>query len=128
MYLRRIPKGNNGIFFLLPTREQSPFLVNWLVVKNTYDEIVKGYIDLGSIKDLAILIIEAHKLESETVLVEKSVGYGIVNACVNLGLLEKAHGVPDEMNAQCAFVGLGVYVSILKAYGKEHRTTEVVHS
>nr|GEV48685.1 pentatricopeptide repeat-containing protein At1g69290 [Tanacetum cinerariifolium] len=92
--------------------------------QETYSEIVKGYIDHGSIKDLASLIIEAQKLESKTVLVENSAGYGIVNACVNLGLLEKAHGVLDEMNAHGGSVGLGVYVSILKAYGKEQRTAE----
>ncbi|PWA55236.1 pentatricopeptide repeat (PPR) superfamily protein [Artemisia annua] len=65
-----------------------------------------------------------HQLESKTVLVDNSVGHGIVNACVNIGLLEKAHGVLDEMNVQGGFVELGVYVSILKAYGNEHRTTD----
>ncbi|KAK9063648.1 hypothetical protein SSX86_017519 [Deinandra increscens subsp. villosa] len=92
--------------------------------EETYGEIVKGYLEHGSIKDLASLILEAQKLESTTVLVEKSVGYGIINAFVNLGLLEKAHSVLDDMNAQGGSVGLGVYVSILKAYGKEQRTAE----
>ncbi|KAI3730702.1 hypothetical protein L1987_61876 [Smallanthus sonchifolius] len=92
--------------------------------EETYGEMVKGYLEHGSVKGLASLILEAQKLESKTVLVERSVGYGIINACVNLGLLEKAHGVLDEMNAQGGSVGLGVYVSILKAYGKEQRTAE----
>ncbi|KAL8218714.1 hypothetical protein R6Q57_022087 [Mikania cordata] len=92
--------------------------------KETYDEIVKGYLEHGSIKGLASLILEAQKLESTTVTVEKSIGFGIINACVNLGLLETAHGVLDEMNAQGGSVGLGVYVSILKAYGKKQRTAE----
>lgn len=92
--------------------------------EETYGEIVNGFLDHGSIKGLASLILEAQKLESTTVLVEKSVGYGIINACVNLGLLEKANNVLDEMNVQGGSVGLGVYVSILKAYGKEQRTAE----
>nr|XP_043610436.1 pentatricopeptide repeat-containing protein At1g69290 [Erigeron canadensis] len=92
--------------------------------EETYSKIVKGYLDHGSIKDLAIMILEAQKLESTTVVVEKSFAYGIVNACVNLGLLEKAHSVLDEMNAQGGSVGLGAYVSILKAYGREQRTAE----
>ncbi|KAJ0552224.1 putative tetratricopeptide-like helical domain superfamily [Helianthus annuus] len=92
--------------------------------EETYGEIVKGYLEHGSVKGLASLILEAQKLESKTVKVETSVGYGIINACVNLGLLEKAHSVLDEMNAQGGSVGLGVYVSILKAYGKEQRTAE----
>ncbi|CAI9767987.1 unnamed protein product [Fraxinus pennsylvanica] len=45
-------------------------------------------------------------------------------ACVSLGLLDKAHNILDEMNAQKAFVGIEVSVSILKAYGKEQGTVE----
>ncbi|GAA0156332.1 hypothetical protein LIER_13850 [Lithospermum erythrorhizon] len=89
-----------------------------------YCEVVKGFLQKGSIKDLATLITEAEKLESSHVEVERSVGYGIVTACINLGLLDKAHSVLDEMNAQGASIGLGVYLSILKAYGKEQRTAE----
>ncbi|GJT74191.1 RNA-directed DNA polymerase, eukaryota, reverse transcriptase zinc-binding domain protein, partial [Tanacetum coccineum] len=54
-------------------------------------EILKGYINHGCLKDLTSLMLEAQKFESKTVSVENSVVYGIVNACVNLGLLEKAH-------------------------------------
>ncbi|XP_071715551.1 pentatricopeptide repeat-containing protein At1g69290 [Rutidosis leptorrhynchoides] len=92
--------------------------------EETYSKITNGYLEHGSMKDLAILILEAQKLESTHVIVENSVGYGIINACVNLGLLEKAHNILDEMNLQKGSVGLGVYVSILKAYGKEQRTAE----
>ncbi|KAL1828858.1 hypothetical protein ACET3Z_007270 [Daucus carota] len=92
--------------------------------EETYCEVVKGFLELGGIKDLATLIIEAQKLESSTITVDKSVGYGIVSACVSLGLLDRAHIVLDEMNAQGGSVGLGVYVSILKAYCKEQRTAE----
>ncbi|KVI05474.1 Pentatricopeptide repeat-containing protein, partial [Cynara cardunculus var. scolymus] len=103
-------------------RELDGKVLNFL--EGTYGEIVKGYLTHGSIKGLASLILEAQKLESTTVIVEKSVGYGIISACVNLGLLEKANNILDEMNAQGGSVGLGVYVSILKAYGKEQRTAE----
>ncbi|BBG94325.1 Pentatricopeptide repeat superfamily protein [Prunus dulcis] len=83
-----------------------------------------GYLMSASVKELATLIIEAQKLESSTVVVDRSVGYGIVNACVHIGLSDKAHGILDEMNAQGGSLGLGVYVPILKAYCKEHRTAE----
>lgn len=69
-------------------------------------------------------ILESQQLKSKTVFVDNYVGHGIVNACVNIGLLEKTHGVLDEMNVQGGFVQLGFYVSILKAYGNEHRTTD----
>ena len=90
----------------------------------TYCEVVKGYLQNGVIKSLASLIIEAQNLESSMVEVDKSIGYGIISACINLGLSDKAHSILDEMNAQGGSVGLGVYVPILKAYCKEHRTAE----
>ncbi|XP_061990941.1 pentatricopeptide repeat-containing protein At1g69290 [Rosa rugosa] len=90
----------------------------------TYCRVVKGFLDNGKVKELATLIIEAQKLESSTVVVDRSVGYGIVNACVGIGLSDKAHSILDEMNAQGGTLGLGVHVPILKAYCKEHRTAE----
>lgn len=92
--------------------------------EDTYSQVVKGYLEKGSIKGIANLIIEAQKLESSSVAAERSVGFGIISACINGGLLDKAHGILDEMNAQGTFVGLGVYVSILKAYSKEQRTAD----
>ncbi|CAI9096465.1 OLC1v1032622C1 [Oldenlandia corymbosa var. corymbosa] len=92
--------------------------------EETYGEVVKGYLQKGSTKVLANMIIEAQKLESSAVSVEKSIGYGIITACVNNGFLDKAHSILDEMNAQGASVGLGVYTPILKAYSKEQRTAE----
>ncbi|XP_009622993.1 pentatricopeptide repeat-containing protein At1g69290-like [Nicotiana tomentosiformis] len=89
-----------------------------------YSELVSGFLENGSIKDLATLIGETQTLESPSVIVERSVGYGIINACVSLGLLDKAHMIFDEMNAQGASLGLGVYVPILKAYCKEQKTAE----
>ncbi|XP_077215140.1 pentatricopeptide repeat (PPR) superfamily protein [Tasmannia lanceolata] len=94
--------------------------------EETYSEVVKSFLGNGRIKDLAKLIIEAQEVESSQSLigVDSSVGFGMVNACVNLGLLDKAHSIIDEMDALGGSVGLGVYASILKAYCKEHRTTE----
>ncbi|XWS23095.1 hypothetical protein CRYUN_Cryun29cG0092000 [Craigia yunnanensis] len=92
--------------------------------RETYCEVVKGYLQNGVIKSLTSLIIEAQKLESSMVEVDKSIGRGIISACINLGFSDKAHSILDEMNAQGGSVGLGVYVPILKAYCKEHRTAE----
>lgn len=92
--------------------------------EETFCEIVGGFLQNGTIKDLANLISEAQKLEAQSILVEKSIGYGIINACVNLGFLDKAHNVLDEMNTKGCSIGLGVYIPILKAYSKEQRTAE----
>ncbi|XP_062111443.1 pentatricopeptide repeat-containing protein At1g69290 [Humulus lupulus] len=92
--------------------------------EETYCEVVKGFLQNGELKALATLIIEAQKLETSTVIVDKSVGFGIISACVNIGLSDKAHSILDEMNVQESFLGLGVYLPILKAYCQEHRTAE----
>ncbi|KAI3906701.1 hypothetical protein MKW92_011499, partial [Papaver armeniacum] len=92
--------------------------------EETFSEVVKGFLSVGSTRNLTKLIAEAQKLESPSKGIEESVGFGILNACVNLGLLDKAHCILDEMKAEGVSVGVGVYASILRAYCKEHRTTE----
>ncbi|KAK4430079.1 Pentatricopeptide repeat-containing protein [Sesamum alatum] len=92
--------------------------------QETCHEVVKGFVHNGNYKSLANLIIESQKLEPTSIVVERSFGYGVITACISLGLLDKAHVILDEMNAQGVCVGLGVYVPILKAYCKEQRTAE----
>ncbi|KAJ4909674.1 Pentatricopeptide repeat-containing protein [Raphanus sativus] len=93
--------------------------------KETYCEIVKGFIESKKVKSLATLIIKAHKLEESLCIdVDRSVGFGVINACVNLGFSDKAHSVLEEMIAQGGEVGLGVYLPILKAYTREYKTSE----
>ncbi|CAL5188584.1 unnamed protein product [Lathyrus oleraceus] len=96
----------------------------WSFDRDTFCLVVKEYLQMGNIKGLANLIIEAQKFESSNVKVDESLGFGIVNACVSIGLSDKAHSILDEMNALGGSVGLGVYVPILKAYCKENRTAE----
>ncbi|KAM7477649.1 hypothetical protein LguiA_025862 [Lonicera macranthoides] len=90
----------------------------------TYSEVVNGFLQNGSMKDLASLIIEAQKLEQPSIAVDRSVGYGIISTCVKLDQLDKAHIILDEMNAQGGSIGLGVYIPILNVYCKEQRTAE----
>ena len=97
---------------------------DWNFGEETFCEVVKGYLQKLNVKGLANLIIEAQKLEPSNIIVDKSIGYGIVSACVSIGLSDKAHSILDEMNALGGSVGLGVYVPILKAYCKENRTAE----
>ncbi|CAA7053606.1 unnamed protein product [Microthlaspi erraticum] len=90
--------------------------------EETYCELVKVFIESESVKSLARLIIEARKLESLSTECDKSVGFGIVNACVKLGFSGKR--ILDEVNAQGGCGGIGVYVPILMAYCKENKTAE----
>ncbi|KAF8079746.1 hypothetical protein N665_1003s0008 [Sinapis alba] len=90
--------------------------------EETYCELVRGFIESKRVKSLATLIIEAHKLEPLSTESDKSVGFGIVNACIELGFSGKS--ILDEMDTQGGSGGIGVYVPILKAYCKENRTAE----
>ncbi|KAJ0242820.1 Pentatricopeptide repeat-containing protein [Hirschfeldia incana] len=90
--------------------------------EETYCEVVKGFIESKKVKSLVKLIIEAQRLESESIDIDRSVGFGIVNACIDLGFSGKS--ILDEMDAQGGSGGIGVYVPILKAYCKENRTSE----
>ncbi|XP_004490216.1 pentatricopeptide repeat-containing protein At1g69290 [Cicer arietinum] len=96
----------------------------WNFDRDTFCVLVKEYLQKGNVKGLANLIIEAQKLETSNIKVDDSIGFGIVSACVSIGLSDKAHSILDEMNALGGSVGLGVYVPILKAYCKENRTAE----
>ncbi|XP_051146035.1 pentatricopeptide repeat-containing protein At1g69290 [Andrographis paniculata] len=96
----------------------------FVLSQETCNEVVKGFMQNHDWKSLSKLILECQKLEPPSIVVEKSFGYGIMAACVSQGLLDKAHGILDEMNAHEVCVGLGVYVPILNAYCKERRTAE----
>ncbi|KAJ3687550.1 hypothetical protein LUZ61_016714 [Rhynchospora tenuis] len=94
--------------------------------QDTYIEIVKCFIENGKTKEMAALIIQSQEIEvcTKSILPNYSVGFGMMNACVELGHLDKAHNMLDEMSTQGASIGLGVYSCILKAYCKEQRTAE----
>ncbi|EPS64873.1 hypothetical protein M569_09905 [Genlisea aurea] len=89
-------------------------------------EIVRSFKPDGNQQKsvLAKLIMDSQKVEPSSVAVESSFGYCIVDACIHLGLPEKAHGILDELNARGADIGLGIYIPILKVYCRERRTAE----
>lgn len=91
--------------------------------EKTYLEVVKGFVQSGNLKELSALTVDAQNLESSSE-VDRSIGFGIINACVNIGWLDKAHSILNEINSQGVSLGLGVYLPILKAYRKEHRTAD----
>ncbi|KAH9326177.1 hypothetical protein KI387_006355 [Taxus chinensis] len=89
-----------------------------------YCMLVKGFLEVGTIKDMARLLVRAHEVAGQLVAPNQTVGAGIIYACVNLGWLDKAHNILDEIISHGVKVGIGVYSSLLKAYCKDQRTTE----
>ena len=88
----------NSSFFILFYYVESTVLSSlndregkdWNFGEETFCEVVKGYFQKGNVKGLANLIIEVQTLVP-SIIVDKSIGYGIVSACVSIGLSDKAH-------------------------------------
>ncbi|KAJ3681141.1 hypothetical protein LUZ60_015630 [Juncus effusus] len=122
----RFELASSIILRTLKERKEEEFDSN-ILDENTYNEIVNSFIKKNKTEKLAALIIQSQEIESsfsKPTNPNCSVGFGIMNACVELGHLDKAHKVLDEMSLQNASIGLGVYSCILKAYCKEQRTAE----
>ncbi|VFQ95287.1 unnamed protein product [Cuscuta campestris] len=93
--------------------------------RNIYlSSLISGYIKSGDLESVTATVIHNLGVNGEEVTAEKSFGYGVITACVNLGLLDKAHTILEEMNIQGTSSCLGVYIPILNAYCKERRTAE----
>ncbi|KAI0511231.1 hypothetical protein KFK09_011856 [Dendrobium nobile] len=89
-----------------------------------YAKLVRGFLEMNRINDLAAFLIKASK-EEAPVSVENSVVVQVIDACVSLGLLDQAHDLLDEMRFSGVKVGSSIYSSLLKAYCKENRQAEI---
>ncbi|KAL6008055.1 hypothetical protein ACLOJK_033561 [Asimina triloba] len=92
--------------------------------ESLYAKLVKAYLEADKQNDLATFIIRADK-EDGPVPAEKSAIVHVINACISLKWLDKAHDLLDEMQFAGVRVGSAVYSSLLKAYCKADRTKEV---
>ncbi|KAL3838518.1 hypothetical protein ACJIZ3_023109 [Penstemon smallii] len=92
--------------------------------ETTYVKIVKSFLEAGKTNELAEFLIKAEK-EDSPVSSDDSALVHVINSCISLGRLDQAHDLLDEMR----FAGIGtsssLYSSLLKAYCKENRTSEV---
>ncbi|KAG0471518.1 hypothetical protein HPP92_016064 [Vanilla planifolia] len=89
-----------------------------------YAKLVRGFLEMNRVSDLAAFLIKASKEESP-VSVDNSVVVQVIDACISLGLLDHAHDLIDEMRFSGVKVGSSVYCSLLKAYCKENRGPEI---
>lgn len=89
-----------------------------------YAKLVRGFLEMNRIRDMAVFLIKASKEESP-VSVENSAVVQVIDACISLGLLDEAHDLLDEMRFSGVKVGSSIYSSLLKAYCKENRQAEI---
>ncbi|OMP01443.1 hypothetical protein COLO4_11874 [Corchorus olitorius] len=89
-----------------------------------YVKLVKVFLEVGKIKDLAQFLIKVEK-EDCPVSNDDSALVHVINTCISLGWLDQAHDFLDEMRFAGVRTGSSVYASLLKAYCKANRPREV---
>ncbi|KAK4748641.1 hypothetical protein SAY87_015227 [Trapa incisa] len=92
--------------------------------ETVYLRLVKAYLEAGNIKDLTDFLIKAER-EDCPVSNDDSALARIIDTCITLGWLDRAHDVLDEMRLCGARAIPSAYNSLLKAYCRENRTSEI---
>ncbi|XP_020236242.1 pentatricopeptide repeat-containing protein At1g03100, mitochondrial [Cajanus cajan] len=89
-----------------------------------YVKLVKAFLEAGKTKDLAVFLLKAERDDSPFSN-DNSALVHVINACISLGWLDQAHDLLDEMRLAGVRTGSSVYSSLLKAYCRANRTTDV---
>ncbi|XP_057519663.1 pentatricopeptide repeat-containing protein At1g03100, mitochondrial isoform X1 [Amaranthus tricolor] len=92
--------------------------------EKAYVKLAKAFLEAGKTKELAEFLIKVEKEDSPS-SVEDSALIDVINSCISLGLLDRAHDLLDEMRFAGIKASTSVYSSLLKAYCKEKRMNEV---
>lgn len=87
-------------------------------------KLAKGYLQSNRSEELARFLIRVDR-ERGPVLAEESACSQIIDACIELGWLDYAHDMLDEMNSATVAVWVGLYSSLLKAYCKARCPREI---
>lgn len=78
-------------------------------------KLVKAFLEADKTKDLAEFLIKADKEDSPASNDDSALVH-VINSCISLGWLDKAHDLLDEMCLAGVRTGSSVYSSLLKAY------------
>ncbi|KAM0036443.1 putative tetratricopeptide-like helical domain superfamily [Helianthus debilis subsp. tardiflorus] len=87
-------------------------------------KLVKAFLESNKINELVQFLVNVEK-EDSPVSPDSSPLIQVINTCISLGWLDQAHDLLDEMRVCGVKTGSSVYSSLLKAYCKENRSTEV---
>ncbi|KAK9076864.1 hypothetical protein SSX86_005198 [Deinandra increscens subsp. villosa] len=87
-------------------------------------KLVRAFLESNKIKELVGFLVKVEK-EDSPVSPDSSPLVQVINTCISLGWLDRAHDLLDEARLCGVKTGSSVYSSLLKAYCKENRSTEV---
>ncbi|XP_004299875.1 PREDICTED: pentatricopeptide repeat-containing protein At1g03100, mitochondrial [Fragaria vesca subsp. vesca] len=80
-----------------------------------FAKLVKAFLEADKTKDLAAFLIKADR-EDSPASNDDSALVNVINSCISLGWLDKAHDLLDEMCLAGVKTGSSVYAALLKAY------------
>nr|AYM00585.1 pentatricopeptide repeat protein [Salvia miltiorrhiza] len=92
--------------------------------ETTYVKLVKAFLEAGNTKDLVEFLIKAEK-EDSPMSADNSVLVHVINSCISLGWLDRAHDLLDEMRLAGIRCSSSVYNFLLKAYHKDNQIDEM---
>ncbi|KAD4179833.1 hypothetical protein R6Q59_023243 [Mikania micrantha] len=87
-------------------------------------KLVKAFLESNKIKELVEFLAKVQKDDSP-VSPDSSPLVQVINTCISLKWLDRAHDLLDEARLCGVKTGSSVYSSLLKAYCKENRSAEV---
>lgn len=85
-------------------------------------KIINGYKRSGRISDLSKLLSSIQK--NVTSLQGENLCSGVVDACIQVGWLETAHDILEDLDSMGVSLGTNSYISLLKAYNKRQMFRE----
>ncbi|KAL6179203.1 hypothetical protein ACLB2K_050719 [Fragaria x ananassa] len=80
-----------------------------------FAKLVKAFLEADKTKDLAAFLIKADREDSPASNDDSALVH-VINSCISLGWLDKAHDLLDEMCLAGVKTGSSVYTALLKAY------------
>ncbi|GLJ08935.1 hypothetical protein SUGI_0098830 [Cryptomeria japonica] len=89
-----------------------------------YAMLAKRYLQAGKSAELARFLIRVDQ-ELGITVAENSLCTQVIDACIELGSLDDAHDMMDEMNSAGVQVCVGLYSALLKAYCKARRLKDI---
>ncbi|PKA53306.1 Pentatricopeptide repeat-containing protein [Apostasia shenzhenica] len=84
-------------------------------------KLIHGYVKQSNVIELSNFIIEVEKVMGST---EGCFSDSVIDACIQLGYLEIAHDILDDLESADIHVGVNIYTSLLRAYCKENMLEE----
>ncbi|KAF8700855.1 hypothetical protein HU200_034221 [Digitaria exilis] len=109
--------------FVLGTESQFGLVVltdgNLLHTEKALAKLIIGCVKSRNMHTVSSIFVTLHKEDVKVISPPD-----VVNACIQMGWLDAAHDILDDLESAGIQVGIASYISLLRAYEKEHKSEE----